>query len=99
MFREMSLFLLHGVLPEGDGIDGVQQFRGKEHIHVLGDIAPAQIVQIVDIRLEYEIVNVGGKLLKLPGLHQTEGRRLHRTQQLPVLRGEGGPAAPTSGKL
>ena len=91
------LFLLHGVLPEGDGINGVQQLRGKLHIHVLRYVPPAQIVQIVNVGLEYKIVNVGGELLKLLRLRQTEGGRLHRIQQLPVLRGEGGHRRPHFG--
>lgn len=48
VFGKMPLFLLHGILAEGDGIDGIQQFRGQAHIHVLRDIAPAQIIQVMD---------------------------------------------------
>ena len=89
VFRKMPLFLLHSVLAKRNRVDCFQKFRGQQHIHVLCQIPPAKIVQIVDVGLKYEIVNVVRKLLKLLWCCQLEGRGLHRRQQLPVLRGEG----------
>lgn len=70
---EVSLFLLHGIIAERNGVDGVQQFRGQQHIHVLRQIPPAKIIQVVDIGLKYEIVDVGRKLLELLRRCQLEG--------------------------
>ena len=94
---EVSLFLLHGIIAERNGVDGVQQFRGQQHIHVLRQIPPAKIIQVVDIGLKYEIVDVGRKLLDLLRRCQLEGRGLHRRQQLPVHRGEGSHRRPHFG--
>ena len=88
VFRKIALFLLHGVLAKRNRVDRFQKFRGQQHIHVLRQIPPPQIIQIVDIGLKYEIVNVVRKLLKLLWCCQLEGRGLHRRQHLPVLRGE-----------
>ena len=52
------------VLAKRNRVDCFQKFRGQQHIHVLCQIPPAQIVQIVDIGLKYEIVDVGRKLLE-----------------------------------
>ena len=65
VFRKMPLFLLHGVLAKRNRVDCFQKFRGQQHIHVLCQIPPPQIVQIVDIGLKYEIVDVGRKFLEL----------------------------------
>lgn len=97
VFGKMPLFLLHGILTEGNRINSVQQLRGQVHIHVLRYVAPSQIIQVLDIGLKHEIVNVGGKLPELLRVRQMEGRRLHRIQQLPVLRGKGGNRRPDFG--
>ena len=97
VFRKMALFLLHGVLAKRNRVDCFQKFRGQQHIHVLRQIPPPQIIQIVDIGLKYEIVNVVRKLLKLLWCCQLEGRGLHRRQHLPVLRGEGSHRRPHFG--
>ena len=97
VFRKMALFLLHGVLAKRNRVDRFQKFRGQQHIHVLCQIPPAQIVQIVDVGLKYEIVDVGRKLLELLRRCQLEGRCLHRRQQFPVLRGEGSHRRPHFG--
>ena len=97
VFRKMALFLLHGVLAKRNRVDRFQKFRGQQHIHVLCQIPPAQIVQVVDVWLKYEIVDVGRKLLELLRRCQLEGRCLHRRQQLPVLRGEGSHRRPHFG--
>ena len=78
VFRKMALFLLHGVLAKRNGIDRAQKLRGQQHIHVLRQIPPPQIVQIMDVGLKYEIVDVGRKLLELLRRCQLEGRGLHR---------------------
>ena len=97
VFRKIALFLLHGVLAKRNRVDRFQKFRGQQHIHVLRQIPPPQIIQIVDIGLKYEIVNVVRKLLKLLWCCQLEGRGLHRRQHLPVLRGEGSHRRPLFG--
>ena len=97
VFRKMPLFLLHGVLAKRNRVDCLQKFRWQQHIHVLCQIPPAQIIQIVDVWLKYEIVDVGRKLLELLRRCQLEGRGLHRRQQLPVLRGEGSHRRPHFG--
>ena len=97
VFRKMALFLLHGVLAKRNRVDRFQKFRGQQHIHVLRQIPPPQIIQIVDIGLKYEIVDVGRKLLELLRRCQLEGRDLHRRQHLPVLRGEGSHRRPHFG--
>lgn len=78
--RKMTLFLLHGVLAKRNRVDCFQKFRGQQHIHVLCQIPPAQIVQVVDVWLKYKIVDVGRKRLKLLWCCQLEGRGLHRRQ-------------------
>ena len=80
VFRKMALFLLHGVLAKRNRVDCFQKFWGQQHIHVLCQIPPAQIVQIVDVGLKYEIVDVGRKLLEPLRCCQLEGRCLHRHQ-------------------
>lgn len=97
VFRKMALFLLHGVLAKRNGIDRTQKLRGQQHIHVLRQIPPPQIIQIVDVWLKYEIVDVGRKLLELLRHCQLERRGLHRRQHLPVLRGEGSHRRPHFG--
>lgn len=97
VFRKMALFLLHGVLAKRNRVDCFQKFREQQHIHVLCQIPPAQIIQIVDVGLKYEIVNVGRKLLERLQRCQLEGRCLHRLQQFPVLRGEGSHRRPHFG--
>ena len=97
VFRKMPLFLLHGILAKRNRVDCLQKFRGQQHIHVLCQIPPPQIIQIVDVRLKYEIVDVVRKLLELLRRCQFEGRCLHRRQQLPVLRGEGSHRRPHFG--
>ena len=97
VFRKMPLFLLHGVLAKRNRVDCLQKFRWQQHIHVLCQIPPAQIIQIVDVWLKYEIVDVGRKLLELLRRCQLEGRCLHRLQQFPVLRGEGSHRRPHFG--
>ena len=97
VFRKMTLFLLHGILAKRNRVDCLQKFRWQQHIHVLCQIPPAQIIQIMDVGLKYEIVNVVRKLLKLLWCCQLEGRGLHRRQHLPVLRGEGSHRRPHFG--
>ena len=41
---EAPLFLLHGVVAEGNGINGVQQLRGQKDVQMLRQIAPAHIL-------------------------------------------------------
>ena len=93
----MTLFLLHGVLAKRNRVDCFQKFRWQQHIHVLCQIPPAQIVQVVDVWLKYEIVDVVSKLLELFRCCQLEGRDLHRRQQFPILRGEGSHRRPHFG--
>ena len=45
VFRKMPLFLLHGILAKRDRVDRFQKFRGQQHIHVLCQIPPPQIIQ------------------------------------------------------
>ena len=89
VFRKMTLFLLHGMLAKRNRVNCFQKLRGQQHIHVLRQISPPQIVQIMDVGLKYEIVDVGRKLFELLRRCQLEGRGLHRRQHLPFLRGEG----------
>ena len=78
VFRKMALFLLHGILAKRNRVDRFQKFRGQQHIHVLCQIPPPQIIQIVDVGFKHEIVDVGRKLLELLRRCQLEGRGLHR---------------------
>ena len=88
---------LDEILAKRNRVDCFQKFRGQQHIHVLCQIPPPQIIQIVDIGLKYEIVDVGRKLLELLRRCQLERRCLHCRQQFPVLRGEGSHRRPHFG--
>ena len=88
--RKAPLFLPHGVVAEGDGINGIQQLRGQKDIQMLRQIAPAHILHLADAGLQDKIFGVGGELLELFQGGQAIGRLLHSGQEVTVLRGKCG---------
>ena len=70
---EAALFLLHGMIAEGNRINGVQQFRGPKDVQVLRQIAPAHILHLADVGLQDKILGVVGKLPELLQGGQTIG--------------------------
>ena len=88
--RKTALFLLHGMIAEGNGINGVQQLRGQKDIQMLRQIAPAHILHLADVGLQDEILRVGGKLPELLQSGQSEGRLLDSGQEVAVLRRKSG---------
>ena len=87
---EAPLFLLNGVVAEGNGINGVQQLRGQKDIQMLRQIAPAHILHFADVGLQDKILSVGGELPKLPQGGQAIGRLLDSGQEVTALRGNSG---------
>jgi len=87
---EAPLFLLHGVVAEGNGINGVQQRRGQKDVQMLCQIASAHILHFADVGLQDEILRVSGKLPELLQGGQAEGRLLHSGQEVTVLGGKSG---------
>lgn len=85
-----ALFLPHGVIAEGNRINGVQQFRGQKDVQMLRQIAPAHILHLADIGLQDKILGVCGKLPELLQGGQPEGRLLDSGQEVTVLRGKSG---------
>ena len=83
---EAPLFLLHGVVAEGNGINGVQQLRGQKDIQMLRQIAPAYIFHLADVGLQDKILGVGGKLPELLQGGQTIVRLLDSGQEVSTLR-------------
>lgn len=83
---EAPLFLLHGVVAEGNGINGVQQLRGQKDVQMLRQIAPAHILHLADVGLQDKILGIGGKLPELLQGGQPEGRLLDSGQEVTVLR-------------
>ena len=63
--RKTALFFLHGMVAEGNRINGVQQLRGQKDIQMLRQIAPAHIFHLADVGLQDKILGVGGKLPEL----------------------------------
>ena len=88
--RKAALFLLHGMIAEGNGINSVQQFRGQKDVQVLRQIAPAHILHLADVGLQNEILGIRGKLPELLQGGQSEGRLLDSGQEVTVLRGKSG---------
>ena len=87
---EAPLFLLHGVVAEGNGINGVQQLRGQKDVQMLRQIAPAHILHLADVGLQDKILGIGGELPELLQSGQTIGRLLDSGQEVTVLRGKSG---------
>ena len=87
---EAPLFLLHGVVAKGNGINGVQQLRGQKDVQMLRQIAPAHILHFADVGLQDKIFGVCGKLPELLQSGQTIGRLLDSGQEVTVLRGKSG---------
>jgi len=81
-------------LPKGGRVNGLPERRGQRDIHVLLQVAPAQVIQAADTRLQNEIVNILGKLPELLRRGKAEGRLLDCLQELFVLRGKGGNRRP-----
>ena len=73
MLVKHPLFLLHGVVAEGNGINGVQQRRGQKDVQMLCQIASAHILHFADVGLQDEILRVSGKLPELLQGGQTIG--------------------------
>ena len=73
---ETPLFLPHGVVAEGNGINGVQQLRGQKDVQMLRQIAPSHILHFADVGLQDKILGVCGKLPELLQGGQTIGRLL-----------------------
>ena len=88
--RKTALFLLHGMIAEGNGINGVQQLRGQKDVQMLRQIAPAHILHFADVGLQDKILSVGGELPKLPQGGQAIGRLLDSGQEVAVLRRKSG---------
>lgn len=88
--RKAALFLLHGMIAEGNGINGVQQLRGQKDVQMLRQIAPAHILHFADVGLQDKILGVGGEFPELLQGGQAIGRLLDSGQEIPILRGEGG---------
>ena len=88
--RKTALFLLYGVIAEGNRINGVQQLRGQKDIQMLRQIAPAHILHLADVGLQNEILGIRGKLPELLQGGQSEGRLLDSGQEVTVLRGKSG---------
>ena len=88
--RKTALFLPHGVIAEGNGINGVQQLRGQKDIQMLRQIAPAHILHLTDVGLQDKILGVGRELPELFQGGQAVGRLLDSVQEVTVLRGKSG---------
>ena len=88
--RKTALFLPHGMIAKGNGINGVQQLRGQKDVQMLRQIAPAHILHLADVGLQNEILGIGGKLPELLQGRQPEGRLLDSGQEVAVLRGKFG---------
>ena len=88
--RKAALFLLHGMIAEGNGINSVQQFRGQKDVQVLRQIAPAHILHLADVGLQDKIFGIGGKLPELLQGGQAIRRLLDSGQEVTVLRGKSG---------
>ena len=88
--RKAALFLLHGMIAEGNGINSVQQIRGQKAVQMLRQIAPAHILHLADVGFQDEILRVSGKLPELLQGGQAEGRLLHSGQEVAVLGGKSG---------
>ena len=88
--RKAALFLLHGMIAEGNGINSVQQIRGQKAVQMLRQIAPAHILHLADVGFQDEILRVSGKLPELLQGGQAEGRLLHSGQEVTVLGGKSG---------
>lgn len=88
--RKTALFLLYGVIAEGNRINGVQQLRGQKDVQMLRQIAPAHILHLADVGLQNEILGIRGKLPELLQGGQSEGRLLDSGQEVTVLRGKSG---------
>ena len=71
--RKTALFLLHGMIAKGNGINGIQQLRGQKDVQMLRQITPAHILHLADIGLQDKILGVGGKLPELLQGGQTIG--------------------------
>ena len=88
--RKTALFLLYGVIAEGNRINGVQQLRGQKDVQMLRQIAPPYILHLADIGLQDKILRVCGKLPELLQGGQAIGRLLDSSQEVTVLRGKPG---------
>ena len=88
--RKTALFLPHGVVTEGNGINGIQQLRGQKNIQMLRQITPANILHLADVGLQDKILGVGGELPELFQGGQAIRRLLDSGQKITVLRGKSG---------
>ena len=88
--RKAALFLLYGVIAEGNRINGVQQLRGQKDVQMLRQIAPAHILHLADVGLQDKILGVGGELPELFQGGQAIRRLLDSGQEITVLRGKSG---------
>ena len=88
--RKAALFLLHGMIAEGNGINGVQQLRGQKDVQMLRQIAPAHILHFADVGLQDKILGVGGEFPELLQGGQAIGRLLDSGQEVAVLRRKSG---------
>ena len=90
VFRKIALFLLHGMIAEGNRINGVQQFRGQKDVQMLRQIAPAHILHLADVGFQDKILGVGGELPELFQGGQAIRRLLDSGQKITVFRGKSG---------
>ena len=85
--RKTSLFHPHGVVAEGNEINGGQQLRGQKVVQMLRQIAPANILHFADVGLQDKILGISGKLPELLQGGRLEGRLLDSGKEVTVLRG------------
>ena len=82
--------LLQGAPAEGGGVNGGPQVIRQVDGQFLVQILPSQILQGLDMGLQYKAVYIFLKFQELLRRGQPERGLLHSGQQVPVLRGEGG---------